>query len=302
MRLFEWFFALLGIADDVRFGRQYGFGGFLWGLACLFCIFFTDAFFDANIDVLGWIGIGGTVACFVGMIRCTIHEVYKKRETKGDKTVNQKKTLQGCTFSILGDSYSTFQGFIPQGYACYYPKPQSVQDVLQVEHTWWYQLMQRRQLKLLQNNSYSGSTVCTHVRDGQPVTASFAARVHTLAEHTGENGRGPDYIFLFGCTNDSWQNRTVGNVQYENWKEEDLRCVLPAYCYVLDVLCREIPQTTVVCIANTDLKPQILEGMGVAAEHYGALMVELKNIDKNNGHPTALGMQQIADQVEAALK
>ena len=41
--------------------------------------------------------------------------------------------LAGYTFSMLGDSYSTFKGFIPEGYSCYYPKPDSVDDVLRVE-------------------------------------------------------------------------------------------------------------------------------------------------------------------------
>ena len=37
--------------------------------------------------------------------------------------------------SILGDSYSTFQGIIPANYSTFYPNNQN--DVKEVEQTWW---------------------------------------------------------------------------------------------------------------------------------------------------------------------
>lgn len=205
------------------------------------------------------------------------------------------------TFSILGDSYSTFQGWIPEGNSCYYPNPESVDDVLQVEQTWWHQLMRRRALKLLRNESYSGATVCTQVREPQPPESSFTVRAHYLKEFKDENGLGPELIILFGCTNDSWLDRKVGQVKFENRSAEDLDAVLPAYCETLEVLQREHPGATVVCVINTDLKPEICRGILDAAAHYGAVVVELANIDKQNGHPSALGMGQIADQVEAVV-
>lgn len=214
----------------------------------------------------------------------------------------KRKQLAGCTFSILGDSYSTFVGYIPAGNACYYPRPESVDDVLRVEDTWWYQLMQRKNMRLLYNESYSGATVCTHVRDTQPPESSFTVRARYLSAHTDEKGEGPECIFLFGCTNDSWLEREIGQVQFANWTEKDLSQVLPAYCYVLDVLCKEHPQACVACVVNTGLNPLIAEGIRQASEHYGAVTVALTDIDKQNGHPSALGMRQIAEQMEAALE
>ena len=64
--------------------------------------------------------------------------------------------LLNRTFSILGDSYSTFQGFIPEKNACYYPNKEKVDDVLCVTDTWWYKLAQNKGMRLLVNNSYSG--------------------------------------------------------------------------------------------------------------------------------------------------
>lgn len=208
--------------------------------------------------------------------------------------------LSGRTFSILGDSYSTFQGFIPKDYGCYYPNPQSVADVLAVEDTWWHKLIAHQGMRLLVNNSYSGSTVCTQVRENHPASASFAAR--TACSFRDSSGNDPDYLFVFGCTNDSWIEREVGQVQYEAWTGGDLRKVLPAYCFVLDRLRGTYPGTKIVAVINTDLNPAIAEGLLLAAAHYGATPIQLENIDKQNGHPTALGMSQIAEQIGSALK
>ena len=51
------------------------------------------------------------------------------------KGLRQMKT-KNCNVCILGDSYSTFRGHIPEGNSAYYPY-KDVDDVLQVEHTWW---------------------------------------------------------------------------------------------------------------------------------------------------------------------
>ena len=61
---------------------------------------------------------------------------------------------------ILGDSYSTFEGYIPDGYVAYYKEdgPQYIEefsemksyerDVFRVEQTWWYDFV-RENGKLL---------------------------------------------------------------------------------------------------------------------------------------------------------
>lgn len=45
------------------------------------------------------------------------------------------------TVAVLGDSYSTFEGFIPKGYATWYSPttPPETTDVNKVEQTWWWQ-------------------------------------------------------------------------------------------------------------------------------------------------------------------
>jgi len=216
--------------------------------------------------------------------------------------MSAKKPLRGSTFAVLGDSYSTFDGWITPENAFYYPQPQYVDDVLLVEDTWWHQMMTHQNMRLLFNDSYSGSTVCTHVRENQPDSSSFVFRAKEFFSSVEDGKEQPDYIFIFGGTNDSWLDRIVGEIQFEGRTEESLRRILPAFCSVVEHIKQQNPDSVVVLIMNTDLKPEITAGMIALGEHYGAVNVVLADIDKQNGHPSKLGMAQIARQVQSVLE
>ena len=49
---------------------------------------------------------------------------------------------------ILGDSYSTFDGYIPQGYAPYYGEWENPTDVRAAEQTWWHLLVKETNSEL----------------------------------------------------------------------------------------------------------------------------------------------------------
>jgi hypothetical protein len=68
------------------------------------------------------------------------------------KAVEYTACMNTQTFSILGDSISTFAGFVPDENELFYPH-EGV-DVTQAEHTWWYLLQERTGLKLLMNERY----------------------------------------------------------------------------------------------------------------------------------------------------
>ena len=155
--------------------------------------------------------------------------------------------------------------------------------------------MTRNEMTLIINDSYSGATVCTD--HSLPTVSAYTER----AKRTFSGDIQPDYIFVFGGTNDNWTDKTVGQVQYGDWEEADLKRVLPAFCFVLDHITKHNPNSTVVALVNTGLKPEIHEGMLVAAENYGVKAICLQDIDKQHGHPSALGMTQIAQQIEEAL-
>ena len=210
------------------------------------------------------------------------------------------KRLINCALSILGDSYSTFEGQVPAGNYLYYPN-EGIPDVRSPEDTWWHQLISRRRMKLLINDSSSGTTVSTSVRPEHRVGDAFVKRMVKSLSAAGVDGRKPDCILLFGGTNDDWLDVPMGELMYAGWQEQDLRCFLPAYCYMLSETVINNPQAAVFAIINTDMKEETTAGIRAACAHYGVPAVELRGISKKNGHPDRLGMRQIAEQVGQAL-
>ena len=204
---------------------------------------------------------------------------------------------------ILGDSYSTFEGYIPEGYATYYSSlGREETDVRAVEDTWWYPLIKETDSKLIQNNSWSGSTICHTGYNGDcSETSSFICRLKKLQDAGFFKENEINTVFVFGGTNDSWANSPVGELKYSNLEKADLFSVLPAFCFLIYRLKQLIPNADIVCIINTDLKPQISEGFKTACNHFGIKSVALADIDKRGGHPTIKGMEQIKNQIIDSL-
>ena len=116
---------------------------------------------------------------------------------------------------IIGDSYSTYEGYIPQGYAPYYT-PRAAErsmDVTSVELTWWYKLSTELGFNISENNSWSGSTVSYTGREGDcSETSSFIYRARQLIESGFFVKNQVDTIFIFGATNDSWIDVPLGEL------------------------------------------------------------------------------------------
>ena len=204
------------------------------------------------------------------------------------------------TVVILGDSYSTFDGYVPEGFAIWYDSNAKEQnDVCEVEQTWWYKLVRKEGLKLLGNNSYSGSTVCNTGYDGEDYSdRSFITRMPQTLGYSSEH---PNVILIFGGTNDSWSDAPLGELKFADWTVEDLKQALPGYCYMLYYYKLNAPDSRVINIVNDGLKPEITDGIVAAAKHYGMEYLLLEDIDKGWGHPTVKGMQQICDALAGIL-
>ena len=86
-------------------------------------------------------------------------------------------------------------------------------------------------------------------------------------------------------------------MQYKDWTEKDLYNVLPAICYLMATLKHNLPNTRIVFIANCDIRTEIIVGMKSAGEYFNVEVVELQEVEKDCGHPTAKGMEQIATQI-----
>ena len=196
---------------------------------------------------------------------------------------------------IFGDSYSTFNGYIPDGYATYYPKL----NVNSVGETWWKQLLQKMNGNLLENNSWSGSTISYTGWNNQDSskTSSFICRYRQLKDNGFFVRNKVDTLFVFGGTNDSWCGAPLGEMQFSDWEEQDLFSVLPAICYFAQTLKNDLPNTEIIFILNTNLKEEIQTCMEEVSKRYGVKLVRLLDIDKECAHPTKQGMRQIASQV-----
>ena len=210
------------------------------------------------------------------------------------------KRLNGCKLTILGDSYSTFKGQIPQSNYVFYPFD-GIDDVTCPEDTWWYQLVHRRGLKLLLNDSSSGTTVSTSVREQHKLEDAFVMRMKNSLSSAGVNGEKPDCIILFGGTNDDWLEVPVGSLKYEKRTDPDLKQILPAYCEMLSYTVENNPQAAIFAVINTDMRLSTIRSMQEACAHYGVHCVTLHDISKQCGHPDRLGMRQIADQIDEAM-
>lgn len=204
---------------------------------------------------------------------------------------------------IFGDSYSTFSGHIPSGYAVYYTPTREIPDVRRVEDTWWYPLIDELEGNVLRNDSWSGSTVCYTGYNGADCskTSSFIYRINKLEAEGFFRDNKVDTVFIFGATNDSWANSPLGEMKYSDWENGDLYNVLPAICYFINRVKELAPSARTVCIINSDLKPEITNGFISACERYGAECVKLENIEKMNGHPSVKGMNSIKEQIKAKI-
>ena len=204
---------------------------------------------------------------------------------------------------IFGDSYSTFEGWVPEGYSHYYsPKGARGEDVLRVEDTWWYPLAAELQLHIVRNDSYSGSTVCHTGYDGHDYSKiSFVGRVERLAAEGFFKQNEIDTVLVFGTTNDSWANAPLGELRFDVTDRQELYQVLPAVGYLGCRLRELLPKAKIVFIVNDLLKPEIVQAQLETARHVGADCVLLHDVDKKNGHPTVKGMQAIKAQVTETL-
>ncbi|MBR3287507.1 MAG: SGNH/GDSL hydrolase family protein [Bacteroidales bacterium] len=207
-------------------------------------------------------------------------------------TASAKKSV-----SILGDSYSAYAKYIPEGNAWWYSEdgPAAANDVKDVEQMWWHIFITRHKYRLEKNNSYSGSTVCYTGYNGRDYTAiSFVSRMRDLGK--------PKIILILGGTNDSWAHAPIGEFKYEGQTQEDLKSFRPAFAYMLNYLKQTYPKAKIINITNSELSDEVTNSMDEISRHYGVKNVLLKDVEKQNGHPSVKGMQAISDQVSAAMK
>lgn len=208
---------------------------------------------------------------------------------------------KGLSFSVIGDSFSTYKGWIPEGNSAWYSDsgnstPEN--DVASVKDTWWHRLSKDTKMSLLYNDSYSGSTVCNTGYNGANATnTSFITRAKRCLGEDRIFESKPDIVFIYGTTNDSWANSPIGVLKYSDWTTEDLKQVLPAYCYLVHYIKKYNPHARVINLMNEGLKADINNEVKKACEYYGIENLVIKGVSMTGGHPNKNGMESIKNQI-----
>lgn len=179
------------------------------------------------------------------------------------KYIKRNKLLNGVKFSILGDSISTFNGYLPSddnnydgaSYASHYPKAQA--NITSVDNTWWMKLANKSGLTLLQNASWSGSFTNGNSSDNNSAYAGCSnRRISDLAK----NGTNPDIIICYIGINDflDSHNEELGNWGWnETYHHFDGHSAIPsdgniatfseAYALMLAKIMQTYPNAEVYC-------------------------------------------------------
>ena len=211
------------------------------------------------------------------------------------------------TFSIIGNSYSSFKGYMADpNAATWYPASDhnmnDTNDVENVEQTWWYKFANSYGCRLIENNSWSGSTISYDgynegLDDGKDT--SFIQRIGLITK--------PQLILVYGGTNDSWvagdtkRDDFLGEYKYSNFSESDFIYFRPALAYLLDTLKHKHIGAKIVFMLNASLR-NIKESVHEICAHYEIGVCEITDIALAHSHPTDEGMTSIAEQLISFLK
>ena len=204
---------------------------------------------------------------------------------------------------ILGDSYSTFCGYIPEGHGWWYSTEAYPDNKVQtVEDTWWWRVFSEVDGRIALNSSWTGTTVCHTGWGGEDCRhKSFISRFDKLIEDGYFKENKIDTLIVFGGTNDSWSGSPLGEVKFDNITDEDLYSFCPAVCYLAGRIKEALPNARVIFLVNAGLKDEINFATGEACRHYGHEILYLSMMDRFNNHPTNKGMKEIADELLSYL-
>ena len=208
------------------------------------------------------------------------------------------------TFSVLGDSISSMQGYVPEGYPSCYPND----FYLAPESTWWLRFAILSGWSCIANSSYSGSTIVT--RPGREDSCFISDnRISALSTSTSEK---PNYIIVLGGTND-WK---LG-IPFGDSNHLDNHTFCGAYRILLNKLADAYPKSNVICCsilprvngiktlnkANWSIEQANFEIEKMCIE-VGAIYIDLTKCGLDNCfscntfdglHPNAFGMALISD-------
>lgn len=193
----------------------------------------------------------------------------------------------GKTFSIIGDSISTYAGYIPDGFKAFYPYPTA--DISTVHKTWWMQVINKLGGNLFVNNSYSGTCVATASKD--------STRYKTRLKYCLLNSVAPDVIIINMGSNDcASQYVTVDDFNQAYFEMlKNLKELCPNSEIILCTLATSIFYTEENRVAYSN----IIKKYG---DEFGYKVLDLEGADISNklvdsAHPNTDGMNEVAKEI-----
>lgn len=219
----------------------------------------------------------------------------------------EEKNLENAYMGFLGDSISTFKGYIPAGYSYFYPQ---YCDLL-VEQTWWKMTVDRVGCKLGINNSYSGTCV------SQKYGASTAGEsISRLLKSKRFDNLPPDILIIFMGMNDSLAAPYgLNETEFEKAYRNMLNNIYQLYPEVQLFLCTLTYETNYQTkeesiylqhIANSQALNEVIKKL---AQEYQLPLIDFANAFHSKEylvdtvHPNIKGMTAMADlAVEAVQK
>lgn len=255
-------------------------------------------------------------------------------QIKADITLSK---FQGKKIAIIGDSISTFQGWLPSSvsgydgtaYETFYPYG----NVTAVSQTWWHIVARRLGLTPaddINNCSWSGSRVSTtknNVSSDSTTNAGAGCSTRRISD-LSIRGWNPDIVIVYISCND-WAN----NIAVGTWKVSDpipsdglITNMRSAYALMLSKIQASYPSARIFCCTNLDDRHRDNasgwpsdNANGVTtyewnqniielAEAFGCEVINLHSCGLNYAniatyavdsglHPNVAGMQFLADKV-----
>jgi lysophospholipase L1-like esterase len=158
-------------------------------------------------------------------------------------TINERyHGLKYKKISFLGDSITTFQGWIPEGYAYYYPR----YGITDVEQTWWKQLINVTGMELVKNCAWSGSKITGNAASTTSAAAGCSTkRINDLAD----GNKVPDIIIILISINDFGADVPLGTWDGGLLPEDSTNVgnVSEAYALMVSKILKTYPHAEVFC-------------------------------------------------------
>lgn len=158
--------------------------------------------------------------------------------------------LRGKNVSILGDSISTYQGYLASDaagydgapYAYWYPRG----NVQSVEDTWWKKLINETGMVLLNNCAWSDSEV---EGNSQATTTALAGCSDRRIADLAKNGTTPDIVICYIGINDWGHDKQLGTFDENSAipNEGVISNFADAYMIMVDKIQRTYPLARVFC-------------------------------------------------------